>query len=180
VRPLHYKNGRGETLYTARGPRLPWSGAQTGAENIPFAPEWTISGNEIWVDDEVSGERESWLSPKDWPQASSGAKIQIRSTVTSKGYVSDLVDPKVSSGRCTGIWTGLFPWLPWLLMGQRPGFLLWRSIGRKIRSPAEASPRILDFIAKREPGYLTTEDPWMDRKNSWIDYSKADGGRRER
>jgi hypothetical protein len=180
VRPLHYKNGRGETLYTRAGPRLPWAGAQTGDKAATFQPDWTISGDEIWVDDEVSGERESWLSPKDWPQASAGEKMHIRSTVTSKGSVSELINPKVSAGRCTIIWTGLFPWLPWLLMGQRPGFLLWRSVGRKIRTPEEASQRILDFIAEREPGYLTSEDPWMDRKNSWIDYSKARAGDRKR
>jgi hypothetical protein len=180
VRPLHYKNGRGETLYTVNGPQLPWAGAQTVGEAVPFAPDWTISGNEIWVDDEVFGERESWLAPKDWPEASSGERIHIRSTVTSKGTVSELSDATVSSAHCTIIWTGLFPWLPWLLMGQRPGFLLWRSIGRKIRSPDEASGRILDFIAKREPEYLTSEDPWMDRKNSWIDYSKSASGGKEK
>jgi hypothetical protein len=176
VRPLHYKNGRGETLYTRTGPRLPWAGAKTADEAVPFAPDWTVSGDEIWVDDEVSGERESWLSPKEWPRASSGERMHIRSTVTSKGYVSELTNSSLSSARCTIIWTGLFPWLPWLLMGQRPGFLLWRSIGRKIRSPGEASSRILNYIAEREPNYLTAEDPWMDRKNSWIDYSRSKAG----
>jgi hypothetical protein len=102
--------------------------------------------------------------------------MHIRSTVTSKGYVSELTNSSLSSARCTIIWTGLFPWLPWLLMGQRPGFLLWRSIGRKIRSPGEASSRILNYIAEREPDYLTAEDPWMDRKNSWIDYSRSKAG----
>jgi hypothetical protein len=174
VRPLHYKNGRGETLYTTTGPRLPWGkDAKASDAGKSFAPDWTVSGDEIWVDDEVFGERESWLSPTQWPRASSGPRIYIRSTVVSKGFVSELTDATVSSARCTGMWTGLFPWLPWLHMGQRPGFLLWRSVGRKIRTPQEASPRILDFIARREPRYLIDEEPWLDRKNSWIDYAKS-------
>lgn len=172
VQPFHYKNGRGETLYTVNGPRLPWKGAASADDAVPFKPDWAMSGDELWVDDEVSGERDSWLNPADWPKASSGNRIYIRSTVTSKGYISELQDPAISAARCTGIWTGFFPWLPWLLMGQRPGFLLWRSVARKIKSPEEASSRILSFIAEREPDYLTLEDPWMERKNSWIDYTK--------
>ncbi len=170
--PLHYRNGRGETLYTAQGPRLPWRGTDQEDERGPFAPDWTVSGDGVWVNDEVSGERDSWLDPEDWPLASSGKKIQIRSTVTSKGRLSQLQDPDIMSGDCTIVWTGLFPWLPWMQMGQQPGFLLWRSIGRKIDASDEASTRILDYIAKHQPNYLTVEDPWMDRKNSWIDYAK--------
>ncbi|MGJ8563079.1 MAG: DUF1838 family protein [Alphaproteobacteria bacterium] len=173
TQPLHYKNGRGETLYTVNGPRLPWSGAKSNEDARPFKPDWVISGDEIWVDDEVSGERESWLNPSDWPKASSGENIYIRSTVTNKGFVSELSNPNIMAGRCTGIWTGFFPWLPWMLMGQKPGFLLWRSIARKIASPEEASDRILSFIDEREPDYLKLEDPWMERKNSWIDYTKT-------
>lgn len=172
VTPVHYKNGRGETLYTVNGPRLPWDNAVSNDDAKPFLPDWSRSGDEIWIDDDISGERESWLDPQKWPLASSGEKIFIRSTVTSKGYLSELSDPAIKFARCTGVWTGFFPWLPWLLMGQRPGFLMWRSIARKIQSPNEASDRILSFIDEREPDYLKLEDPWMERKNSWIDYTK--------
>jgi hypothetical protein len=141
--------------------------------SIPFTPDWVVSGDEIWLDEDTGGERENWLSPNEWPLASSGARFRARSIVSSKGLLSEIANKRKTSGRCTIFWTGLFPWLPWMQMGQRPGYLLWRSIGRKIRHPNEASPRILDFIAAREPDYLTLEDPWMDRKNSWIDFASS-------
>jgi hypothetical protein len=78
------------------------------------------------------------------------------------------LDPRVSSAACTGSWTRIGPWLPWMLLGARPGHLFYRSATKKLQSIEQLSPTVRDYTAKRYPEFLEfPKDYSMPMESSW-------------
>ena len=159
--PLHYKSG---PLEATIGPRR--------AGGSPFVLPWDVSGDDVRLTETSWGERDNWLQPKDWPRASSGQKMQMSTSSTYIARMSELADPARDSVTATHIWTFVAPRPAWMLMGQTPGSVLWRWVGRKIIDRAELDPVIVAEIEKRVPGFMTKEQPWTEKSNGWVQYMK--------
>ena len=61
----------------------------------------------------------------------------------------DVLDPRLSNAPCSFTYEAIFGWLPWLLMGQRPGHLSWRATGLKL-------PTLGDLPAASRAGFERT------------------------
>jgi Protein of unknown function (DUF1838) len=158
-RPLHYKSGPFEATI---GPKR--------ADGTPFILNWDISGDDMRLTETSYGERDNWLQPKDWPRASTGEKAQMSSSSTYIARLSELSDPARSAVTATHFWTFIAPWPAWMLVGQKPGSVLWRWVGRKIIDRSELDPVIVAEIERRLPGYMTKDRPWTEKSNGWIQY----------
>ena len=158
-RPLHYKSGPFEETV---GPRKP--------DGSAFILPWDVSGDDVRLTETTWGERENWLQPKDWPRASTGEKAQMTTSTTYIARLSELSDPKRDAVTATHIWNFIAPRPAWMLMGQRPGQVLWRWVARKIIDRNELDPIIVAEIEKRVPGFMTKDKPWAEKSNGWIQY----------
>jgi hypothetical protein len=67
-----------------------------------------------------------------WPLEASGKRSSTGSFATHCALTRDLLDPAQPATPCSFTYEAVFGWLPWLLMGQRPGQLLWRATGMKL------------------------------------------------
>jgi len=54
----------------------------------------------------------------------------------------------------TGSWTRIGPFLPWMLMGQAPGHLFYRSATKKIAGPADLPPKLVAYAKAHTPEFL--------------------------
>ena len=102
------------------------------------------------------------LQPDKWPRESAGTMNQVSEFFTTVAKLADLQDPKKTSVLCTGSWVRVTPWLPWMLMGQAPGHILYHSIVQSFDTLDGFKPKVLAHMTKHHPEML--EPP---PKESW-------------
>ncbi len=159
--PLHYKSG---PLEATVGP--------VGADGRPFILPWRITGDQISLTQTAYGERDNYLPPEQWPKASTGPRLYFNTSSTYIADVDDVANESLASVTADHFWTFLTPFPAWMLVGDMPGFALWRWVARKIVDPVELDPLIVAEIEKRVPNFFTVEQPWTDHYNGWIQYTK--------
>ncbi len=139
----------------------------------PFVLNWTEMGNQtsVWLD--FRGEVPNLLDPKVWVKESSGERLPICEMFE---YVVDsdkLQDPSLDRVGHSGSWIRLAPWLPWQMMGQAEGRLLYRCTTKSLDGLDEVSPGVLAYAEKNFPEYLENEiDEDMPSESSFEVYMK--------
>ena len=102
------------------------------------------------------------LQPDKWPRESAGKMNRVSEYFTYCLSLADLQNPKKSTIEHSGTWVRVTPWLPWMLMGQAPGHILYHSTVNSFNSLAGFKPNILSYMQKTHPQML--EPP---AKESW-------------
>jgi len=82
-------------------------------------------------------------------------------SLTFAGRVEDVGNPKVHQAPGIQIWTNTVSWMPWMEMGQRPGFNLWRWIGAKGVRRAELDSKLVAAVEAIWPGYVSDDSVWQ-------------------
>ena len=160
-RPLHYKSGPLEgTVSSIR------------ANGTPYILPWRITGDQLSLTETSYGERENYLSPHTWPKASTGPQLYFNTSSTYFADVNDVANPDLLSVTADHVWTFLTPFPAWMLVGDMPGFAMWRWAARKIIDSGELDPGIVAGIEQRVPNFFTDEKPWAEHSNGWIQYIK--------
>jgi len=151
-RPVHYANGPNEFIRKAE------------------KRNWQISGDDVWLEESLAFKMPNWLDPNVWPLASTGETLRFRYTNTYRGKLSDLKNPRIVSATSLLGWNAVTDWYPFMLMGQRPGFLHWISQGRKINNFSEVPQQTLQYLEANFPNYLSLEAPWAEQVNNYVQY----------
>lgn len=137
---------------------------------------WSRFGDQIWHTSSHWGERPNALTPAEWPLASSGKTVFGSMSISFAGSMADVVNHEVLQAPSFQIWTNTTDWMPWMEMGQRPGFNLWRWVGAKgVRR--EALP--VDLVSAVEavwPGYVAVDSVWKEPTSGRLDYMRAKKG----
>ena len=94
------------------------------------------------------------LQPDKWPRESPGRMNQVSEFFTYMVKIADMQNPKLSSIRHTGTWARVTPWLPWMLMGQSPGHIMYHSIVNSFPTTDGFRPNILAYMRKTHPEML--------------------------
>lgn len=159
--PIHYRSGPFNSKIS------------TKKENgEAFLLDWRTAGGGAWFTDSSAGSRKNWLSPDDWPRASTGDEVHFGVSSSYIAEIDDLNDSTLTSVNATHIWTFITPCPPWMLMGNQPGFLMWRWVARKINHFDQLDPYVVAEITKRWPQYFEAENPWTESINGWIQYKE--------
>lgn len=113
-------------------PRMPSYGGLNSVSNEPRKPNllnWSqIDGGMIVALKTFNLFYPSALKPEQWPRESAGTMNQVSECYTYMVKLEDAQNPKVTSLSHTGTWSRVTPWLPWMLMGQAPGHVIYQSI----------------------------------------------------
>lgn len=171
VLPHHFKYGGGEELFTTTGKRPPNRPAP--AEAKPVTYDWDVQGDNVILNNAQSGAVPHPLSKDEWPLASTGEDYFYGSENTYISPAAQLTDPNTTRADYTLFWSSLNSWEAWLLMGETPGFVLWRATGRKLARPDDAPQGLLEHIEKVQPNYFDTKAPWEGRESSFQSFKET-------
>jgi hypothetical protein len=96
----------------------------------------------------------NWLKPAEWPRESSGDMVQASEMFRYVMDVADVEDPSKTAIPHNGVWSRITPWLPWMLMGQAPGHVLYMGDFMPQKSFDDLSPDLLARVRRDAPHYL--------------------------
>jgi hypothetical protein len=67
-------------------------------------------------------------------------------------------------------WDRIGPWLPWMKMGDRPGYMIYSAIGSKVNGLTELPQLLQDEINTRVPLYKNAPKSFLDVEDmtSWV------------
>lgn len=98
------------------------------------------------------------LAPDKWPRESSGPMVQVSEMFRYFVPVTELEDPSRTTVSWHGTWNRVTPWLPWMLLGDKPGHVLYVGVMASADSAEEVSPNVLAYIRENFPDFLTAPD----------------------
>ncbi|WP_376796053.1 DUF1838 family protein [Thermogemmatispora sp.] len=86
----------------------------------------------------------------------------------------DLEDEGLLSAPCEIAWTRIGPWLPWMAMADRPGWLLYQCRGCKLAGGYAALPAWLRaYVERHQPDYQHAPQEWRSpNESSWSYFKK--------
>ncbi|MEM1152095.1 MAG: DUF1838 family protein [Pseudomonadota bacterium] len=136
-----------------------------GPEKVtfPFVFPWLVMGDNAVVDFGVNTAHPAVLQPDKWPRESHGEITQVMEAIQIHTTLSDLMDPKQTAVQASGSWQRISPWLPWMLMGQTPGHLFYKTVTRRMKEGVEGlPPHILEYTKANFPDYLAAPSEWQE------------------
>ncbi len=98
-------------------------------QEIPFTPPW-------WVQEKINTAMSMFevhivapnaMTVEEWPRESAGPVNRISEMFHRSARLSELQNEDLTTCNYDGVWTRIGPWLPWMLQGQAPGHLLYRT-----------------------------------------------------
>jgi hypothetical protein len=100
------------------------------------------------------------LDPKKFVRESSGPMVQVTEMMRYNVSRADLENPELSAVPYTGTWARITPWLPWMLMGQEPGHIVYNGTMVGGSDHSVIPPKTLAYAQKHYPDFLQapTED----------------------
>ena len=171
VKVHHYAIG---PMMSTRDPRQ--VDADAGAENaerviIGNNLNWQIVGDTVYMPTDSSVDYVNPLQPDKWPRASAGPTFGWDSFIMFAVKLKDLENPNITQAMAHSWYQENLRWQPWMLMGQRPGRLISRGYGKKIRWDDIPTARI-----KRMEQYVPEvfdRDNWTEFQNEFLWYQRT-------
>ena len=121
---------------------------------IPFSPPWIIQGDKAFSLLELHAAFPNPMTPAQWPRESAGPINKTSEMFNRMGNLSDIANPDTMSADYVGTWMRIGPWLPWMLMGQKEGHIVYRSFMNK-NGPVENVPeKLRAYMEKNYPEFL--------------------------
>jgi hypothetical protein len=170
LRPLHYREGPVRFRFTDREPRIIGSRDVMPNTGKPFSYPWRIVGDTLSMTKSSYIRAPNWLQPDAWPLESSGAEIIVATHSTLQGRLADVENPRIASVATQFAYTATSGWLPWMLMGQTPGHVIWAEAGRKLMSLDEAPPAQVAMLRRVHPQWFARPEPWPEFTNMYLQY----------
>lgn len=96
---------------------------------IPFKLPWEkeVYNNNARLDTRINLYYPNALDPEKWPRESSGKMNRVTEIFQYNIDLDDLQDSTQTTTKYNGTWMRITPWLPWMLMGQTPGHIVYTS-----------------------------------------------------
>jgi hypothetical protein len=137
----------------------------------PYLLHWKQLGPDtILMTEDGHGYYPNLLTPAKWPRESSGPMIQ--SSELFRYFISkaDLENPEKTFVPANGSWVRVQPWLPWMLMGQAPGHVMYDGVFRAELTPDFIPAPVLEHIKKYYPDYMTAPTKWYGPNYSSLEH----------
>jgi hypothetical protein len=114
---------------------------------MPLILPWSVKGDMLHLTTDIHLYYPNALQPDKWPRESAGAMVQVTELYRYYMSVKDMKNPNLTQVPCSGCWSRVTPWLPWMLMGKAAGHMLY----------------MVDFTGADEPAHLSQElRAWLD------------------
>jgi hypothetical protein len=178
VKAVHVANDPFNYLIEDHFPQPPAFGGlnKEAPPKIPFVLPWYQHGDQLAMEIHIHLAYPSALQPEKWPRESAGPIAQVSEFFTHHVSVADMQNPKKTALHYHGSWNRITPWLPWMLMGMRPGQIQYAcfqgttdDLGQYLSKP------VLDFAQKNYAKYFEAPTEWVEGPSlsSLEDYART-------
>lgn len=147
--------------------------AGTDRGGRPFQLAVTVNGDQWWFSSTVplyyrnalGGDYQEYI----------GGKYQATEMFNFFGDLADLKNSRVTSAAVRIGWVRISNWLPWMAMGDRPGFIYFHTAGRKMQRYEDLPAMLRAEIAANYPIYSGPPPLDDERPNetSWTWFKKV-------
>ena len=126
----------------------------SSGRGTPFLLPWKLIGGRAMVEQHAHLWVKNPMDPEVWKRESAGENIRISDSNTFNVDVGDLQNPDLKKVPSFGNWTHQRPWQPWMLMGQRPGFIQYNCFTGSAASLDDIPEQIVSLARARFPEFL--------------------------
>lgn len=143
---------------------------------FPFLMPWTSIGDHMMSSFDVNTGWKNVLDPATWPRESNG-RAMVRVSEFLQFYASKRdIENWRSVERIAnhGSWQRNGTWLPWMLMGPRPGHLFYRCHTKALTGIGELPAHIRAYTEKHFPQYLEAPRTWVSPNVTSFEVYKRD------
>ncbi len=122
---------------------------------VPFPSKWDFMGATGVNNFELHMELPSLLTKDKWPREYAGPMTKVSEMFLRQFDTADLLNPKLDSIPNMGSWSRVATWFPWMLMGEMPGEIVFRTHSLKLRNGIDDIPAQLRAkIEKEDPEHF--------------------------
>lgn len=137
----------------------------------PFLLHWGLVGDDMVTQEaDINLFYPSALQPDKWPRESPGKMSQVSEFFRYVIKREDLENPLKTHVPSVGTWVRVTPWLPWMLMDQAPGHMLYVGTMLSRTSLDGVPPDVLERVRQRYPQYLTAPTVWEEPSLSSLEH----------
>jgi hypothetical protein len=144
--------------------------------NYPFILPFQQYGNDLMLSWDYTHDYTNPVTPAGWPRSSTGPRITPSEHFTFQVNKDELEDRSLPTCRMTAGFTRVSECWPFMEMGGTEfadATLFGRMHSHKgLKGYAEVPPKLLDYIEKHAPEFLTLPDGW-EKNNQRVDTWKA-------
>src|SRR5574337_711 len=142
-----------------------------GPGKVSYPLPWKVMGNDVMVLLDIPLDYPNELSPKEFPQESSGERYIASEHFGFFAKLADMNNPKLKSVPYVNSWFRTGPWLPWMKMGQRPGGLIYSGEGKKLDSFADLPEAVQAYTRKHFPKFVDAPTRFVSpNETTWSVY----------
>jgi hypothetical protein len=137
------------------------------------APHFAIAGDFGALRMDIPLAYPNALPPAEYPEESTGPTYLASEHFIFFASRADLSSDVQRSTPTHYSWFRTGPWLPWMKMGQTPGYLIYSGQGNKYASFDELPAAVKAYTLKHYPTYVTAPDSfYQPNETSWTYYGK--------
>ncbi|MDT7836973.1 DUF1838 family protein [Aquabacterium sp. OR-4] len=125
----------------------------------PYIRNWRmLDADTVGLESDIHLLYPSAMQPEKWPRESPGKMTRTSEMFRYSIRRSDLEDPTLDNIPYQGVWNRITPWLPWMLMDQAPGHILYAG-SMTARQTLEFFPKdVIARVRERHPKYLVAPE----------------------
>jgi len=137
----------------------------------PFLLNWSEAGEGMVVlESDINLFYPSALQPDKWPRESPGKMTQVSEFFRYFIRRDDLEDPLRTHVPSFGTWVRITPWLPWMLMDQAAGHMVYVGTMGSHTSLDGIPADVVERVKARYPQYLTAPATWQEPSLSSLEH----------
>ena len=129
---------------------------------IPFKIHWEQKKDRLIFDRHIHLFYPAALQPDEWPRESPGSMARVTEMFFFDMAAADMQDASKTSVEYGGTWGRVTPWLPWMLMDQAPGHIVYQTHMGAWDEIEMIPQHILDYAEKMDPKWLEAPKEWVE------------------
>ena len=129
----------------------------------PFLLNWGLADEDtVTLETDIHLYYPSALRPEKWPRETPGPMSRVSEMFRFFARRADVENPELDFIPSHGVWSRITPWLPWMLMDQAPGHIVYLG-NMATRRTSDLHPRdVMQRVKERYPRYLTAPETWEE------------------
>jgi len=136
----------------------------------PFLLNWSLAGDTVLLESDINLFYPSALQPDKWPRESPGKMSQVSEFFRYFIRRDDLENPLRTHVPSQGTWVRVTPWLPWMLMDQAQGHMVYVGTMSSNSTIDNVPADVVARVKERYPQYLTAPEKWQEPSLSSLEH----------